>query len=35
MRDIWNMPPVEGGDVRVIRGEYYNVTERVEETDGE
>ena len=35
VRDIWNMPPVEGGDVRVIRGEYYNVTERVEETDGE
>ena len=35
VRDIWNMPPVEGGDVRVIRGEYYNVAERVEETDGE
>lgn len=35
VRDIWNMPPVEGGDVRIIRGEYYNVAERMEETDGE
>ena len=35
VRDIWNMPPVEGGDVRIIRGEYYNVEEKVEETDGE
>ena len=33
VRDIWTMPPVEGGDVRVIRGEYYNATEKVEETD--
>lgn len=21
--EIWNLPPVEGGDVRIIRGEYY------------
>ena len=35
VRDIWNMPPVEGGDVRIIRGEYYNAAERMEETDGE
>ena len=33
VRDIWNMPPVEGGDVRIIRGEDYNATEKVEETD--
>lgn len=24
VRDIWQLAPVEGGDVRVIRGEYYN-----------
>lgn len=31
VRDIWNLPPVEGGDVRIIRGEYYNADEKVEE----
>ena len=30
VRDIWNLPPVEGGDVRIIRGEYYNVEEKTE-----
>lgn len=25
IRDIWNLAPVEGGDVRTIRGEYYTV----------
>ena len=30
VRDIWNMPPVEGGDVRIIRGEYYNADEKTE-----
>lgn len=29
VRDIWNMPPVEGGDVRIIRGEYWNADEKV------
>ena len=23
-REIWNLPPVEGGDIRTIRGEYKN-----------
>lgn len=23
-REIWNLPPVDGGDVRIIRGEYYD-----------
>ena len=23
IRDIWNLPPIEGGDVPTIRGEYY------------
>lgn len=29
VRDIWNLPPVEGGDARIIRGEYYNADEKV------
>lgn len=31
VREIWNMPPVEGGDARIIRGEYYTVDEKVTE----
>lgn len=31
VREIWNLPPVDGGDVRIIRGEYYNADEKVEE----
>lgn len=30
VREIWNLPPVEGGDVRIIRGEYYNADEKTE-----
>lgn len=30
--DIWNLPPVEGGDVRIIRGEYYNADEKLANT---
>ena len=34
VREIWNLPPVEGGDARVIRGEYYNTNEKItEESD--
>lgn len=33
-REIWNMPPVDGGDVRIIRGEYYNADERTEAGNG-
>ena len=29
VREIWNMPPVDGGDARIIRGEYYNADEKV------
>ncbi|MEE1098253.1 MAG: phage portal protein [Bacteroidales bacterium] len=37
VREIWNLPPVEGGDTRIIRGEYYNADEKVSEVneDGE
>lgn len=27
IREIWNLPPVEGGDARTIRGEYYAINE--------
>ena len=30
VRAIWNLEPVEGGDVRIIRGEYYNANEKVD-----
>ena len=31
VRDIWNLPPVEGGDARIIRGEYWNADEKINE----
>ncbi len=34
VREIWNLPPVEGGDVRIIRGEYYNADEKVSDDGG-
>jgi hypothetical protein len=34
IREIWNLAPVEGGDVRIIRGEYWNADEKVSEADG-
>lgn len=33
VREIWNLPPVEGGDARIIRGEYYNADEKVSEEE--
>lgn len=32
-RAIWQLPPVDGGDIRVIRGEYYNADTKTEEGD--
>lgn len=29
-REIWNLPPLPNGDVRIIRGEYYNADEKTE-----
>lgn len=29
VRDIWNLAPVENGDRRIIRGEYYDASEKV------
>lgn len=36
-REIWNLPPVEGGDELVIRGEYYAANEQINDggTDNE
>ena len=31
IREIWNLPPVEGGDARIIRGEYWNADEKIQE----
>ena len=35
VRYMWNLPPVEGGDVRIIRGEYYNADEKISEEGSE
>lgn len=35
IRDIWNLPPVEGGDVRIIRGEYYSTDEKISEENSD
>jgi len=31
VREIWNLPPVDGGDARIIRGEYWNADEKIQE----
>ena len=31
VREIWNLAPVEGGDARIIRGEYWNADEKINE----
>ena len=35
VREIWNLSPVDGGDVRIIRGEYWNADEKVSEAGTE
>ena len=27
--EMWNLPPIDGGDVRIIRGEYYNADDKL------
>lgn len=34
VREIWNLPPVDGGDTRIIRGEYYDASEKLKEDGG-
>lgn len=31
VREIWNLAPVDGGDSRIIRGEYWNADEKINE----
>lgn len=31
VRQIWNLPPVDGGDARIIRGEYYSADSKLNE----
>lgn len=33
VREIWNLAPVENGDVRIIRGEYYNADGKLTEDE--
>lgn len=35
VREIWQLPPVEGGDVRIIRGEYYEAGQHIRITEEE
>lgn len=35
IREIWNLPPVENGDTRTIRGEYYSVDDKLNESEGD
>ncbi len=35
VREIWNLPPVEGGDRRIIRGEYYDTEVKLEDANQE
>lgn len=33
VREIWNLPEIDGGDVFIIRGEYYNADDKVSEEE--
>ena len=33
-REIWNLPPVEDGDIRILRGEYYNADDKLITMEG-
>ena len=33
VREMWNLPPVDGGDARIIRGEYWNADDKINEVD--
>ena len=35
VRQIWNLPPVDDGDQRIIRGEYYNATDKIGDENDE
>ena len=33
-REVWKLAPIEDGDKRIIRGEYYNATEKIQSVSG-
>ena len=35
VREIWNLPPVEGGDVRVLLAEYVNANDQSKPQEGD
>ena len=35
VREIWQLPPVDGGDVRIIRGEYYGADDKITQQPAE
>lgn len=35
VRAIWNLPPIDDGDGYIIRGEYYDASEKLEESGNE
>ena len=35
IREIWNLPPIPGGDVYIIRGEYYSTDEKLNSLESE
>lgn len=35
VREIWNLPPVEDGDKRIIRGEYYDANSKLTEVEND
>lgn len=35
VREIWNLPPIEGGDNYIIRGEYWNADDKLNEEENQ
>ena len=33
VREIWNLPPIEDGDKYIIRGEYYDASDKLNESE--
>lgn len=34
VREVWNLPRVENGDTRIIRGEYYDASDKLTQQEG-
>lgn len=35
VREIWNLPPIDDGDNYIIRGEYYDASDKLNEEEGD